>query len=151
MRTDARGSLRKRDTASGLESASGRRNLRATRSSSSTCRAATTTPMPPCPSSRSTRYFPARTSPSRTGAFMARAQDYAGGRRAASVPPPCGSEGRLQTRRTVPRAGGSLRPRAPPPHDRRQRHGGHERRSVERRLDPVIDAEEREAADGGGQ
>ena len=41
-------------------------NLIATRSSSCKCRAATTTPMPPAPSTLSMRYFPATTSPSRT-------------------------------------------------------------------------------------
>ena len=49
-------------------SASGRRNLSATFSSSWRWCAATTTPMPPTPSTRSTRYLPARTSPSRTPA-----------------------------------------------------------------------------------
>ena len=64
--TAARASRSKRATASALRSASGSRNLIATASSSTRWCAATTTPMPPCPSTRSMRYFPARSCPSVT-------------------------------------------------------------------------------------
>ncbi len=69
MRTEARASRRKRCTISAWLVTSGRRNLSATRWSSCSWTAATTTPMPPWPSTRSTRYLPATRSPTPTGLF----------------------------------------------------------------------------------
>src|SRR6202142_2475910 len=63
-----RASRAKRLTASGLESISGKRNLMATLSSSPMSCAATTTPIPPAPRTRSTRYLPSRICPSNTPA-----------------------------------------------------------------------------------
>lgn len=57
----------KRSTASTFLTALGSKNLIAKSSPSSMCRAATTTPMPPRPSSRSTRYLSRRSSPSTIG------------------------------------------------------------------------------------
>ena len=64
--TAARASRAKRSTASGLASASGSKNFSATRSSSCRWVAATTMPMPPWPSTRSIRNFPAKIWPSCT-------------------------------------------------------------------------------------
>jgi hypothetical protein len=57
----------KRATTGGCSIAWGSKNLSATRCSSSVCIAETTTPMPPRPSTRSTRYLPAMSSPMATG------------------------------------------------------------------------------------
>jgi hypothetical protein len=70
----ARASRTKRATASGLERPSDKRNLRATFVSSCTWWAATTTPIPPAPSTRSTRYLPASRSPGRTPVAMSRSE-----------------------------------------------------------------------------
>ena len=59
----ARASRTKRSMASPSGSAVGNMNLMARGSSKSRCVAATTTPMPPRPSTLSTRYLPARMSP----------------------------------------------------------------------------------------
>src|SRR4051812_20363850 len=56
---------------SGCFSISGRRNLIATRCSSLRCIAATTTPIPPAPSTRSTLYLSLMRLPSVTGALIA--------------------------------------------------------------------------------
>src|SRR5580658_822665 len=65
--TAARASRKKRWTISTLTAIDGSKNLSATRCSRCRCVAAITMPIPPSPRTRSTRYFPATTSPVRTG------------------------------------------------------------------------------------
>ena len=65
--TAARASRTNRATTSGIRMTSRRRNFIATRSSSCRCVASTTMPMPPSPTMRSMRNFPASTCPGTTG------------------------------------------------------------------------------------